>query len=140
MTLESVSEKFKASGCPMFEAANLSSIREWMFVPSMERQQVLRLWLDKLDPCLEDLNPIVLKDLGLCTYLDATDFVTANMTKTRQLAIWTSIMDIALEDDDEQNDVMLMLLERCQHHESFIESISKSWRFGHFIWKKKTRN
>ena len=49
-------------------------------------------------------------------------------------------MDIALEDDDEQNDVMLMLLERCQHHESFIESISKSWRFGHFIWKKKTRN
>ena len=30
----------------MFEAANLSSIREWMFVPSMERQQVLRSIMD----------------------------------------------------------------------------------------------
>ena len=96
-----------------------------------EHQKVLRWWFDKLDPCLEDLNPIVLKDLGLCTYLDATDFVTANMTKTRQLAIWTSIMDIAFEDDDEQSDVML--LERCQHHESFIESISETVKLDKFL-------
>ena len=42
-------------------------------------------------------------------------------------------MDIALEDDDEQNDVMLMLLERYQHHESFIESISETVELDKFL-------
>ena len=45
-------------------------------------------------------------------------------------------MDIALEDDDEQNDVMLMLLERCQHHESFIESISETVELDKFLSSK----
>jgi len=135
MTLELVIEKFKATGCPLLEHADVSSSQEWIFdsflTPSEERHQLLRWWLTRLDNGLEDIDLVeVVKDLGICNSADVTGFVSGNMTRTKQLRIWTKLVDITFDDEEDDNN------KRCRKHLSFAESIAETVEFEKFKTSK----
>jgi len=133
--LELVLDKFKATGCPLFKHADAISSQELiydtLFVSSEERQQLLRWWLTKFDQCLENVDLVeVMNGLGITTSKDTTSFVSGNMTRSKQLRIWTKLADIT---SDEEQDVTN---ERCRHHASLAESVSETIEFDKFTTSK----
>jgi len=133
--LELVIDKFKATGCPFLKHADAISSQELiydtLFVPSEERQQLLRWWVTKLDQCLENVDPVeVMNGLGVSTSKDTTSFVSGNMTRSKQLRIWTKLADIISHDEQDVTN------ERCLQHTSLAESISETIEFDKFTTSK----
>jgi len=133
--LDLVLDNFKATGCQFLKHADAISSQELnydtFFVPSEERQQLLRWWLTKLDNRLENVDLVdVINDLGISTSKETTSFVSGNMTRSKQLRIWTKLTGITF--DDEQDDTN----ERCRHHTSLAESISETIEFYKFTSSK----
>jgi len=135
MTLELVIDKFKATGCPLLKHAdsisNQELIYDTLYVPSEERQQLLSWWVTKLDQCLENVDLVeVLNGLGIFTSKDTTSFVSGNMTRSKQLRIWTMLADIISHDEQDVTN------ERCQQHTSLAESVSETIEFDKFTTSK----
>ena len=133
--MELVLDKFKAAGCPFFKHADAISSQELiydaLFVPSEERQQLLRWWVTKLDQGLENVDLVeMMNGLGISTSKDTTSFVSGNMTRSKQLRIWTKLAEIT--SDDEQD----VTNERCRPHTSYAESISEIIEFDKFTTSK----
>ena len=135
MTLYLVLDKFKAAGCPFIQYADAISSQEWifdtLFVPSEERSQLLRWWITKLDQCFENVDlGEVMNSLGISSSKDTRSFVTGNITRSKQLRIWTKLAGITSDDEHDVTN------ERCRHHASLAESISEIMEFDKFTISK----
>jgi len=90
---------------------------------------MLRWWLTKLDHRLENADLVdVMNDLGISTSKDTTSFVSGNMTRSKQLRIWTKLAGSTF--DNEQ------YVTNERNHTSLAESISESIEFYKFTTSK----